>query len=211
MKKAIIFLAINMVFICAASAQETTEKTAFTTGELRSGYGMTRFGAGLKEAYDAGGFGPTGGGLYSLAVFHKFARIPYVQFGLKFKALGAGPSMGDNDNELFFNYWNNGLSVKYYPMDRTTRKGLVVYADYFFVGQFTQKYRNTARKEFDHQFAIGSAFNGGIGYEFPLKRRNTAITVGVEYESASRQGEVTGVGDRQFRNANIGFLVGLRF
>lgn len=211
MKKIIVILVLFGLAKQWAAAQESAEKVSFTTGELRVGYGATRFGAGLKEAYEAGGFGPTGGGLYSLALFHKFTRIPYVQFGLKFKALGAGPSTGDNGNELFFNYWNNGIAVKYYPLDRATRRGLVVYADYFFVGQFTQKYRNTARQEFNHQFAIGSAFNGGIGYEFPLKRRNTAITIGLEYESASRQGEVSGVGDRQFRNTNIGFMAGLRF
>jgi hypothetical protein len=211
MKNLLIFLSFNFFVIAKALAQGTASNVSFTTGELRTGYGITRFGTGLKEAYEAGGFGTTGGGLYTLAVYRKFARIPYLQLGLKFKALGAGPSMGNNGNELFFNYWNNGFSVKYYPLDRSARKGLIVYGDYFFVGQFTQKYRNEARKTYDHQFAIGSAFTGGIGYDFPVGQQGRAITVGIEYESASRQGEVTNVGERRFRNANIGGLVGFRF
>jgi len=211
MKNIIIFCLANSLFAVAAFGQNTAERTAFTTGELKMGYGITRFGNGLKEAYEAGNFGTSGGGLYVLSVHRKFAKIPFLQLGLKFKALGAGPATGNDGDEMFFNYWSFGGSVKYYPLDQSAQKGFVVYGDYLFVSQFTQKYRNVENKEFDHQFAIGSAFNAGIGYDFPLGSQKPVISVGIEFESARRQGEVTGVGDKIFQNTNIGFLVGLRF
>jgi hypothetical protein len=33
----------------------------------------------------------------------------------------------------------------------------------------------------------------------------------MEYEVASRQGEVSGVGDKNFSNSNIAFMAGIRF
>ncbi len=211
MRKSLVFLALNFIVFASLLAQNEREETAFTTGEFRAGYGSTQLGTGLKDAYEAGNFSSTGGGLFTVAVYRKFAKVPYFHFGLKFKALGAGPSKGDNGNEMFFNYWNNGVSVKFYPFDRAARKGLVLFADYFYVGQFTQKYRNTARKEFNHQFAIGSSFNGGIGYDFPLGEKKPVLTIGIEYEVARRRGEVSEIGGKTFQNANLGVSVGVRF
>ena len=57
MKKIMVILVLFGLAKQWAAAQESTEKVSFTTGELRAGYGVTRFGEGLKEAYEAGGFG----------------------------------------------------------------------------------------------------------------------------------------------------------
>lgn len=147
----------------------------------------------------------------SLAAYHKFKKINAFNFGLKYKSLGAAPAKGDNGNEMFFNYWGAAFTVKYFPFDKMAKKGLYLQGDYFFITQFTQKYRNTAKLTFDHQFAIGSGFAFGLGYDIPLKNRKTMLTIGIEYETDSRQGEVTGVGDKIFKSSNLGIMTGIKF
>ena len=192
-------------------AQTKQENVAFTVAEFRAGYGLNIFGDGLKEKYKAGNFASSGGGLATLAAYRKFKKINYLNFGVKYKSLGAAPAKGDNGQEMFFNYWGAAITTKYFPFDRDARKGLYVQGDYFFVSQFTQKYRNTANKTFDHQFAIGSGFALGLGYDFPIREGRTMLTVGLEYETNRRQGEVTGVGDTIFKNANFGVMTGIKF
>ncbi len=205
---------IILLFLCAqisVFAQAQEEPISFTYAEFRGGYGVSIFGSGLKEKYDTGNFGTSGGGLASLAAYHKFKKINAFNFGLKYKSLGAAPAKGDNGNEMFFNYWGAAFTVKYFPFDKMAKKGLYLQGDYFFITQFTQKYRNTAKLTFDHQFAIGSGFAFGLGYDIPLKNRKTMLTIGIEYETDSRQGEVTGVGDKIFKSSNLGIMTGIKF
>lgn len=210
MKKiAIVFL--FFVSFWQAYAQSEDSKISFTTGEFRAGYGRSIFGSGLRERFNAGNFSPSGGGLFTLSVYRKFKAINYFNFGLKFKALGAGPSTGDGGEEMFFNYWGSAATVKFFPFDKTARKGLYLQADYFFITQFTQKYRKTEASVFDHQFGIGNGVAFGIGYDFPLWKTGTALTLGLEYEIDSRRGEVSGIGDKTFRSSNIGLMVGVKF
>jgi hypothetical protein len=96
-------------------------------------------------------------------------------------------------------------------MDKNAKKGLYVQADFFFITQFTQKYRNTAKLDFNHQFAIGQGLAFGLGYDIPLNNRKTMLTIGVEYETDSRQGEVTGIGDKVFKSSNLGIMTGIKF
>lgn len=192
-------------------SQTKTENISFTNAEFRAGYGVSIFGSGLKEKYEAGNFSSSGGGLFTLAAFHKFKPINNIIFGIKFKALGAGPSQGDNGQEMFFNYWGSAVSLKYFPFDRDAKKGIYVQGDYFFISQFTQKYRNTLIKNFDHQFAIGNGLAFGLGYDFPISKGKTMLTIGVEYETNSRTGEVTGIGDKNFKSSNFGIMTGIKF
>ena len=192
-------------------AQTKPENIAFTVAEFRAGYGVTIFGNGLKEKYNTGNFSRSAGGLASLAAFHKFKKINYLNFGIKYKSLGAGPANGDGGQEMFFNYWGAAIATKYFPFDRNAQKGIYLQGDYFFVSQFTQKYRNTASKTFDHQFAIGNGLAFGLGYDLPLKSGKTILTFGLEYETNNRQGEVAGIGDKKFRNANFGIMTGIKF
>jgi hypothetical protein len=189
-----------------------TESTSggFTYGELKAGYGVTQFQSGLKERYESGNFGTSGGGLFSVAAFRKFESLGHLHFGLKYKSLGAAASKGDDDREMFFNFHGVGVSAKYFPFSAAAVDGLFVQGDYNFVTQFTQKYRNTAALEFDHQFGIGSSFTLGLGYQHSLAHRY-GLVASIEYDIASRQGEVQGVGDKQFRNSNIAVQVGLIF
>lgn len=192
-------------------AQTPQENISFTSAEFRIGYGKTIFGSGLKEKYDAGNFSASGGFLASLSAYRKFKIIHHFAFGIKYKSLGAGPSRGDGGQEMFFNYWGAAVSVKYFPFDKDARKGLYLQTDYFFITQFTQKYRVKANLDFNHQFAIGNGVVFGIGYDFPLGKSKTMITLGVEYEIDSRKGEVTGIGNKNFISSNIGIMTGIKF
>lgn len=184
--------------------------SGFTYGEFKAGYGVTQFSDGLREKFENGNFSTSGGGLFSLAAYRKFKNIDHFHIGLKFKSLGAAPSQGDNEGEMFFNFWGTAFSAKYYPFSKTATEGLYLLGDFNFVTQFTQKYRNSRLLNFDHQFAIGNSFTFGLGYHYPLKNRY-ALVASVEYDRASRRGEVQGVGEVQFRNSNIAFQVGLMF
>ena len=204
----IIILFFGQTFLFAQTKQENI---SFTSAEFKGGYGITIFGKGLKEKYDAGNFSNSGGGLASLAAYHKFKKINNLIFGIKYKSLAAAPAKGDNGQEMFFNYWGAAFTTKYFPFDKYAKKGLYLQGDYFFVSQFTQKYRNTANKIFDHQFAIGSGFVLGAGYDFSIGKGRTMLSFGVEYETNSRNGEVTGIGDNTFKNSNFGIMTGIKF
>jgi hypothetical protein len=192
-------------------AQSKQESISFTYAEFRGGYGINNFGKGLKEKYEADNFSSSGGGLASLAAYRKFKKINYLNFGLKYKSLGAARAKGDNGQEMFFNYWGAAVSAKYFPLDKNARKGIYLQTDFFFVTQFTQKYRTTINKEFNHQFAIGNGLAFGLGYDFPIGKHQTMLTIGAEYETDSRTGEVTGIGNKNFRSSNFGLMVGIKF
>jgi hypothetical protein len=181
-----------------------------TYGEFKSGYGVTRFNSGLRERFETGNFSTSGGGLFSVAAYRKFNKKNNFHVGLKFKSLGAAPSEGANNEEMFFNFWAAGFTTKYFLFPKSISKGIYLQGDYNFVTQFTQKYRNSAALKFDHQFAIGRSLTLGLGYQQPLKNRY-AIVASLEYDLATRQGEVQGIGDKQFQNSNIAFQLGLIF
>jgi len=210
----IVFVVLSAAAFATAQGNADPSSSAtdagFTYGELKVGYGITQFGDGLRERYEAGNFSTSGGVLSSIAAYRKFDNIDHLHFGLKFKAHGAMPSNGDNNQEMFFNFWGAGISTKYYPFSATGNDGLYLQGDYFFTTQFTQKYRRTEVKEFDHQFAIGSALTLGLGYQYQLSNRY-ALVATVEYDWASRRGEVQGIGDVTFQNSNFGVQLGLVF
>jgi hypothetical protein len=211
MKKLIFVVVCVTITMTYSFAQTQGEPISFTYAEFTGGYGKTIFGSGLKEKYEAGSFSNSGGGLASLAAYHKFKKINYFNFGLKYKSLGAGPSNGKNGDEMFFNYWGAAVTTKYFPFDKMGKKGLYLQGDFFFITQFTQKYRNVPKLEFNHQFAIGQGLAVGVGYDIPLNNRKTMLTIGVEYETDRRQGEVTGIGDKVFKSSNLGVMTGIKF
>jgi hypothetical protein len=198
---------LGLIGLLTAQAQD---KRSFTYGEFKAGYGITQFGEGLDQSYESGNFSTSGGGVATLAVYRKFSWGNYFNSGLKFKSLGAGPAQGDNGDEMFFNFWGAAITTKIFPFNKAAQTGPFVMLDYYFVSQFTQKYKNESQQQYNHQFAIGNAFVFGIGYDFMLKNGN-GIILSTEYEMASRQGEVTGVGEQDFKNSNIAFQIGLRF
>lgn len=200
-------------FICAGvvNGQNVKKDTTFTIAEIRFGYGASSFSKGLVEDYKTGNFSASGGFLATLAAYRKFKKLDYLLVGMKYKSLGAAPSKGDNGQEMFFNYWGAAVSTRYFPFSKSATNGLFLQADYFFVTQFTQKYRNTASLSFNHQFAIGTGYAIGLGYALPLARKKNLITIGIEYEVDERKGEVTGIGDKTFSSSNLSVLVGFVF
>lgn len=203
-----LFIMALACLIFSANAQ--TAQNSFTYGEFKSGYGITTFGAGLNERFEAGNFSTSGGGLTAIAAYRKFEKINKLHLGLKFKGLAAAPSSGDQGEELFFNFWGAAISAKFFPFSKTGEKGIFILGDYNFVTQFTQKYRKVSLLQFDHQFAIGSSITFGAGYQFFFSNRYGLVT-SVEFDWASRTGEVQGVGDKNFRNTHLAFQVGFLF
>jgi hypothetical protein len=216
MKQTIFVIWICIITSAFANAQNTTatateESIASNTyGEFKAGYGVTQFSSGLKERYDNGNFSTSGGGLFSLAAYRTFENLNNVHFGLKFKGFGATPSNGDNGEEMFFNFWGASISIKYFPSSKSANEGVYLQSDYNFTTQFTQKYRKTKDLIFDHQFAIGNSMTFGFGYQYPLNNRYAMVT-SIEYDLASRIGEVQGIGDKEFRNSNLSFQIGIIF
>ncbi|WP_395051895.1 hypothetical protein [Flavobacterium sp.] len=208
MKQIVKIIAILLISF-RINAQVSSEKKSFTYGEFKAGYAVSQFGKNLEDQYDAGNFGTSGGGLFTLAVYHKFESINYFNFGGKFSALGASPAKGDNNNELLFNFWGAAISAKYYPLNKNANKGLNFYTDFYFITQFTQKYRNVDSKIFNHQFATGNGLIFGGAYDFSFRKYN--FSASVEYGLASRTGEVTGVGNRTFNSSYIGTQLGFKF
>jgi hypothetical protein len=192
-------------------AQTNDETGSFTYGEFRLGYGISSFGEGLKERYDGGNFSTSGGLLASVGLYRKFKKIDHLNFGIKYKSLGAFPSKGDNGQELFFNYWGASASIKYFPFDKMARKGIYLQTDYSFINQFTRKYRTVSKLEYDHQFALGNGIVFGLGYDMPIGAKRTMFTIGFEYEYNTRIGEVTGIGKKTFVSSNFGVLAGIKF
>jgi hypothetical protein len=211
----------NVTYLCflafllatKAVAQTEDEPTSFTYAEFKIGYGVSAFGENLKEKYEAGNFSSSGGFLASLAAYHKFKKINYLNFGIKYKSLGAFPSTAANGDEMFFNYWGAAATVKFFPFDKNARKGLYLHGDFFFITQFTQKYRNVAKLEFNHQFALGQGVAFGLGYDIALNKKKTMLTIGAEYQADRRRGEVQGVGIgvKYYNSSSIGVLAGIKF
>ena len=205
----IILLTALIALSSNLNAQVDSEKKSFTYGEFKAGYAVSQFGKNLEKAYKDGNYGTSGGGLFTLGAYHKFEKVSYFNFGGKFSALGASPSNGDNGNELFFNWWGAAISTKYYPLNKNADKGFNIYADYYFITQFTQKYRNENAKIYNHQFAIGNGVTIGTAYDFKFKGLN--LVTSLEYGFASRTGDVTGVGQRDFGSSYFGGQVGFKF
>jgi hypothetical protein len=207
-----LFLIIIFILSQTLTVGQTKEDTvSFTVGEFRVGYGNSILGNGLKEKFEAGNFSSSGGWLASIAAYHKFKKVKYVTFGVKFKSLAAEASRDNTGQEMFFNYWGAAAALKYFPFDKTARKGLYLQGDYFFITQFTQKYRNKTTNLYDHQFGIGSGIALGTGYDFPIRNRKSMITIGLEYQFDNRTGEVTGIGKKFFESANYGAMIGIKF
>jgi hypothetical protein len=210
--KQIISIILFLVFQSITFAQTQEEPISFTYGEFRAGYGNTIFGDGLKEKIEAENFSSSGGWLASIAAYHKFKKVNHLVFGVKFKSLAAEASKDNSGQEMFFNYWGAAASIKYFPFDKNARKGVYLQGDYFFITQFTQKYRSKAKKEFNHQFGIGSGFVIGAGYDIVFGgKTKTMMTIGLEYQIDNRQGEVTGIGDKKFASSNYGIMAGVKF
>lgn len=211
MKKSnnLLVLFLFIIQIISTNAQLNSEKKLFTYGEFKVGYAVSQFGKNLKEVKDIGNYGTSGGGLFTLGVFHKFENISHFNFGGKFSALGATPSKGEGKNQLFFNWWGAAITAKYYPMNRNANGGFNIFVDFYFITQFTQKYRNVDAKIYNHQFALGNGLTIGSTYDFNYKNIN--LVTSLEYGFAQRTGDVQNIGPVNFESGYFGIQLGFKF
>jgi hypothetical protein len=88
MKYLILIIVAILIGCTFLFAQTNNGRVSFTSAEFRTGYGISSFGKGLKEKYDAGNFSTSGGFLASLAVYRKFRSIHYWGPGLQKEITG---------------------------------------------------------------------------------------------------------------------------
>lgn len=205
----VVALIFTVLAFTSGNAQVGIDKKSFTYGEFKAGYSVSQLGKNLKERFEAGNYSTTGGGLFTLGAYHKFESINYFNFGGKFSALGAGPSEASGGNQLFFNWWGAAISAKYYPLNKNANSGFNLYSDFYFITQFTQKYRNLDAKIADHQFALGNGLTFGSAYDFQYN--NTNIILSLEYGFAARTGDVQNVGPVDFESSYFGVQFGFNF
>lgn len=189
-----------------AHAQTERKQTVF--GEVGLGAGRTLFFGDirtkLRQAIQANDFEPGIAGNLLLGFYVAPERWKGLGVGGRLKFSGSGGGATDSQGgEYFFNYYNLGLSAKYYPVSREYNNGLYARATVG-TGQLTTKHQfNDTADTYLHQFAIGSVLTGSVGWTFPLK--TTSLGLEVEFESGRRNGTISGIGDGQvFRSGQLG-------
>jgi hypothetical protein len=209
-----ILIIFSVLSVSAAQAQENDAAKLPVYGNISIGYGNTFFYGSLAEKEtinDGRGFGRNQGN--TLATFFYVASPSWKGFGLGtgIKGFFATPNNGGNNETYLFNYYHVGLGAKYHFLTRTFNKGLYAKSSFGF-GQMTEKMRYNDTKQYEHQFAIGTTVLAGIGYAVPVLRQKAALTVDLEFEYASRRGDVSGVGeDQRFQNSHVSINVGIGF
>jgi hypothetical protein len=199
--------AITMLAL-SPKAHAQTERKQTVYGEAGLGAGQTLFFGDirnkLRQAIQANDFEPGLAGNLLLGFYVAPERWKGLGVGgrLKFSGSGGGAT-DDQGGEYFFNYYNIGISAKYYPLTREYNKGLYGRAT-LGTGQLTTKHQfNDPANTYLHQFAIGSVLAGGVGWTFPLK--TTSLSLEAEFESGRRNGTISGWGDGQvFRSGQLG-------
>ncbi|MBC7921592.1 MAG: hypothetical protein H7Z75_10955 [Ferruginibacter sp.] len=205
-----------LVLIAASLVSRAqTERKLPVYGEVGMGAGQTLFFGDirtkLQQAILAEAFEPGIAGNFLLAFYVAPERWKGFGLGARLKFSGSGGGATDDQGgEYFFNYYNLGVSAKYYPLSRQFNKGLYTRAS-LGTGQMTTKHQfNDAAETYVHQFAIGSTLTGGLGWTFPL--RNKSISIESEFEYSRRNGTISGVGDGQlFQSGQLGANVYLTF
>lgn len=183
-------------------------------GEIGMGAGQTLFFGDtrekLRQAIQANDFDPAIAGNMLLGFYVAPEKWRGFGLGARLKFSGGPGSTDDQGGEYYYNYYNFGISGKYYPISRAFNRGLYVRAT-LGSGQITTKHQfNDEEDTYMHQFAIGSAVTGSLGWTFPLKTKS--ISVEAEFESGRRNGTISGLGDGQvFRSGQLGANVILTF
>lgn len=205
-------LFVTTTILAQNGAPDLTLSNKKTSIEVSLGFGKTFFFGDLRTqetAQDAEGFSPNIGTNVAFAYYRSISKVPGLQLGARASFFISTPSTNDSgDKEYFFNYYHGGISAKYF-YGKTVDKGLFSRVDAGF-GQMTEKLRNTSEKEATHQFAIGTTLGGSLGWAFPLKS-GKSVFVETYYEQSFRNGDVDGVGEKQFQSGQIAFNVGLSF
>ena len=204
MKKLLI---ISLLIINVNQCLLAQDKKPAIYGEVGLGFGQTLFFGDIQQrlgaAIQANDFDPAIAGNMLLAFYVAPPRWKGFGLGGRLSFSGGGAATDGWGGEYYFNYYNFGISAKYYPISRQFDKGLYVRATVG-TGQLTTKHQfNDEADTYLHQFAIGSALTGNVGWTFPLK--NKSISIEAVFESGRRNGTISGLGDGQvFRSGQVG-------
>lgn len=204
---------VILLTIGSINAQNEPKKLP-VFGNVSIGYGNTFFSGRLgdKETVnDDRGFGRNQG--FTIATFFYYSPNSWKGLGVGsgVKGFFATPNLGgpNETEEYFFNYYHVGLGAKYH-FSKAFNKGFFVKSNFGF-GQMTEKTRFLDENRFEHQFALGTTFLGGVGYALPLSE-HLSFTIDLEYEISRRRGDVTGEGqDIPFNNSHISVNFGVGF
>ncbi|GAB3041403.1 hypothetical protein [Spirosoma pulveris] len=201
MKNYLIGLALTLTVSRPMAAQ--TQKVP-VYGEVGLGFGQTLFGsgtkAGLQRALGGNGFDPGTGNNVMMGFYVAPENWHGLGIGSRIRGTFGASVRGDAGDQYIFNYYNLALSAKYYVSGQFNR-GFYGRGSFGF-GQFTTKRLIESSNTFAHQYAIGTSVMLGAGYTVPFRR--TALSLEGEWESASRNGTVNGVGDVRFRSGQLG-------
>ncbi len=203
-----------LILVCSIAAhlnaQTQTKKRVY--GEMGLGFGQTLFIGDMKETLGealGGTFEPGIGNNLTMAFYVAPENWKGLGIGSRIKGtFGTSVTGEDDDDSYIFNYYNLGVSAKYYFITREYNKGVYARAGIGF-GQFTAKRFNEANKTYLHQYAIGTTMSIGMGYTFPLKK--SSLSIEAEFERSSRNGTINNLGDAQFTSGQLGANIILTF
>lgn len=208
---------LSALLVTSTVLAQTTEPTPAKLpiyGNVSIGYGNTFFSGtlGEKETINDGrGFGRNQGNTLTTWFYVAPARWKGLGVGSGIKGFFATPNNGGNDETYLFNYYHVGIGAKYYPFSRQFNRGFALKSSFGF-GQMTEKTRFNATRVYEHQFAVGSTLLAGIGYSIPVFQKRAALNIDLDFETSSRRGDVTGLGENQpFKNNHVSLNVGLGF
>ncbi|GAA4406557.1 hypothetical protein GCM10023187_26120 [Nibrella viscosa] len=217
MKTTTLLLTLSFTASTLSTIAQTTEPTPAKLpvyGNISFGYGNTFFSGTLGEKEtinDDRGFGRNQGNTMATWFYLAPTHWKGLGVGTGIKGFFATPNNGGNNETYLFNYYHVGVGARYYLLSKTFNKGFNLKSSFGF-GQMTEKMRYNTTRVYEHQFAIGRTLLVGAGYSIPVFKNRAALILDMEYETSSRRGDVTGIGENQpFRNSHISVNVGLGF
>ncbi len=209
-----ICLTTTLFTTTAVRAQDAEPTKLPIYANVSIGYGNTFFSGTLadKETINDGrGFGRNQGNTLTSWFYVAPARWKGLGVGMGIKGFFATPNNGGSNETYLFNYYHTGLGAKYYLLSKTFNKGLCLKSS-FGIGQMTEKTKFNATRTYEHQFAIGTTLLAGVGYSIPILKKRSALNIDFDFETSSRRGDVTGIGeDQPFKNNHVSLNVGIGF
>jgi len=210
-------LLLSAVFAAAAEAEEPKRRPKLPVyAEVGLGLGQTLFFGDMQPALRSalgGAFDP-GLGMHVMAGF-TVAPDDWLGCGLgsRIKGTFGSPIEGEGGDAYVFNYYNLALTATCHPLESFYDEGgfgvgpLIRLSAGF--GQMTTKRLDDAALTYRHQYAIGPSLMAAVGYAQPLGPLR--LTIELEFEYASRNGTVEGVGSVDFQSGQLGANLTLGF
>jgi hypothetical protein len=186
------------------SLHRSTRSKPVVYSEVGLGFGQTAYygdtQANLRQAI--GGTSEAGRGSNIMAAFY-IVPDSWKRLGLgtRIKGTFGAPVKGEGGFDYIFNYYNLGVSAKYYPFSEQYDNAFYLRGGIGF-GQMTTKRFDESQNIYVHQYALGLTQTVSVGYSYPLNSYSLGLEI--EYEASQRNGTVNGVGLRNFSSGQLG-------